>query len=638
MRQHLIILAGFLFFHPFLWAQDSTQTGLDPVTVTANFSPVQSSKTGRNIVVMKGEQFFQLPVNSIDELLRFIPGVEVQARGPMGVQSDIVIRGGTFQQVLVILDGIRLNDPLTGHFNSYIPIAPAEIDRIEVLKGAASAIYGTEAVGGVVHIITKSYSNLRKSQGQMQAALGEYGLRTLSAGGTLHTGKGVLAGGIQSNHATGQPQRGTTGFFDLTTASLSYRHNLSDKWHIAGRTAYDYRDFSAQNFYTTFVSDTATERVKTWWNHLQTGYTTDKLKWRLDAGYKTVDDRFSFNPKSVPNQNNSTVAQLLSVADIKMSAKSLLVVGMQYIRKTIESNDRGNHAVWHTGLFAIWRQQVGQHLFLEPGLRFDYNQRGGFELVPQLNASYRKEKYAIRGSIGRTIRDADFTERFNNYNRPLVTSGSIGYPDLVAETSLSYEVGADWWIGKHFKISGTFFSRNQNNLIDFVPTPYAEMPRRVNLVPNGTYALARNIAVVQTLGWETDLTYRKIFAKNHSLMASWGLVWLNSDSNGEKPGFYISSHARFLSNFSVIYQRGRFTASVNGLYKNREERKASAINARVSPSYFVLHAKLEGRVYKNLGIFVQADNLTDVSFSDLLGSVMPGRWLMGGIKWHIARQ
>ena len=107
---------------------------LDPITVTATLTPLSASKTGRNIIIVKGEQLNRLPVQSIDELIRYIPGVEVQSRGPMGAQSNITIRGGTFQQVLIILDGIRLNDPLTGHFNSYIPISPAEIDRIEILK------------------------------------------------------------------------------------------------------------------------------------------------------------------------------------------------------------------------------------------------------------------------------------------------------------------------------------------------------------------------------------------------------------------------------------------------------------------------------------------------------------------------
>src|SRR5687767_5491676 len=105
------LLVSSLFINHQALSQEGT--GLDPVTVTATISPLASSKTGRNIVTIKGEQFTNLPVHSIDELLRYLPGLEIQARGPMGVQSDFVIRGGTFQQVLVILDGMRLNDPLT---------------------------------------------------------------------------------------------------------------------------------------------------------------------------------------------------------------------------------------------------------------------------------------------------------------------------------------------------------------------------------------------------------------------------------------------------------------------------------------------------------------------------------------------
>ena len=118
---------------------------LDPVTITTSINPEKASQTGRSLLVIKGERFANLPIHSVDELLRYLPGIEVQARGPMGAQSDIVIRGGTFQQVLILIDGLRLNDPNSGHFGSYYPISPAEIDRIEVLKGASSAVYGSEA-------------------------------------------------------------------------------------------------------------------------------------------------------------------------------------------------------------------------------------------------------------------------------------------------------------------------------------------------------------------------------------------------------------------------------------------------------------------------------------------------------------
>ena len=97
------ILPALLLFTCYM--AQSQEIELDPITVTATLSQKRSSETGRNITIIKGENFKNLPVHSLDELLRYVPGVEIQARGPMGSQSDIVLRGGTYQQVLVILDG-----------------------------------------------------------------------------------------------------------------------------------------------------------------------------------------------------------------------------------------------------------------------------------------------------------------------------------------------------------------------------------------------------------------------------------------------------------------------------------------------------------------------------------------------------
>ena len=628
-------LIFFIFITVVLKAQDSTNL-LDPVTVTATLSPIQASKTGRNITVISGAVFAKMPVNSLDELLRYVPGIEVQSRGPMGVQSDIIIRGGTFQQVLVVLDGIKLNDPLTGHFNSYIPIAPAEIERIEILKGASSAIYGTEAVGGVIHIITKSFSrNIKQSTANAQLTAGDYGLIAAQAGGTFTDGKNIVSGGLLTNHSSGQPQRGTNGFFDLSTASLSYTRVLNTHWNLGLRSAYDYRSFGAQNFYTAFGSDTAVERVKTWWNHAQLSYNSERLKWQTNVGYKAVDDDYKFNTAVSPNKNKSKIFQVLSTLDFRLAKNTTLTTGAQYLQKRIASNDRGNHTVWQNGIFAILHQQFGENLFVDPALRFDYNSRSGGEWVPQLNAVYKFNALQFRGSIGRTIRDADFTERFNNYNRTRVTSGSIGNPDLISETSWSWEIGADYRLNNALKISTGYFQRNQNNLIDFVTTPYANMPRKENLVPGGTYALALNISEVTSTGFETDLQWQKVFSPNQQISANLGLVWLKSKlPNGTAPGFYISSHAKFMTNFSILYQRQWLVVSINGLYKTRTERKAaSPLILPVSANYFVVNAKVEIKIKKQFGVFVQVDNIGDVRYSDILGSVMPKRWLMGGIKW-----
>ena len=609
---------------------------LDPVTITATLHPVSSSATGRNITVIKGEQFSKLPVNSIDELLRYLPGLEVQMRGPMGSQSDIVLRGGTFQQVLVILDGIRINDPNTGHFNSYIPIAPSEIDRIEILKGASSAIYGSEAVGGVIQIITKTFSAKRAEktkQLSMQGAAGEYGLINGQLGGYYQNNNTALAGGIISNNATGQQQRGTRGYFHNNSASVSINQFLNQYWNISFRTAYDSRDFAAQNFYTTFKSDTANEKVSTIWNQFKLGYEKEQKSFSLNVGYKAVKDQYQFNSAGTANLNKSGLLQGLAIYKWQVSGKTTFTTGGQWVNKQMRSNDRGDHSLNQAGGFVVVDEKIGDQLNISPAMRIEWHQRNGWQLVPQVNVSYKLPYLQLRGSAGRTTRDADFTERFNNYNKSFVSSGSIGNPDLVAENSYSYEAGLDFFGIKNMRVSSTFFQQRFTQLIDYVTTPYAAMPRKENLSPSGTYALAENLGKVNSTGVETDIQYSKKYKNEQEFWATAGFTYIDSKSDNATPSFYLSSHARFLTNFNVRYTLKQISVSINGLYKQRASQLSTPINAEISKDYFVLNAQLQAFVYKKkASIFLQLDNVFNTHYSDLLGSQMPARWLMGGFK------
>lgn len=614
---------------------------LDPITVTASLTPVSASKTGRNILIIKGDVLQKLPVQSIDELLRYVPGVEVQSRGPMGTQADFTIRGGTFQQVLVILDGIRLNDPLSGHFSSYIPIAPAEIDRIEILKGASSAIYGTEAVGGVVHIITKTFAAKKQSNGHKinaQLTAGDYGLFNTQAGISMHQKNTTASVGVLTNNAKGQALRGTKGYFNLTTISASVKQQLNEHNSIAYRFGYDDRDFNAQNFYTTFLSDTATEAVVSRWHHLKFMHQKNKHRFSFDAGYKQADDVYRFRKGVSPNVNNSSLFQSLAIHDYTINDKSSITSGVQFISRKIASNDRGNHEVSNAGAFVLLNQKIGDNLQLNPALRIDWNERGGWEIIPQLNASYRLESILFRGSAGRTTRDADFTERFNNYQRNPVPSGQrIGNPDLTSETSFSYELGADYFVNSSLKIGVTWFERFQQGLIDYVNTPYADMPRQVNLTPGGSYLLAKNIDKVNTTGIETDIQYTHAFNEQQSLTAGLGFIWMRSRSSDTIPSLYVSNHARELINFNIAYRYKRVAISTNGLFKARKpQQAASPLIVPISADYFVLNARADLFLVKNkLAVFIQADNIFNRRYSDLLGSVMPQRWVMGGVKVNL---
>ena len=608
-------------------------TQLSEVVVTASMLPQQEKETGRNIVSIKGSSLQNLPISSIDELLKYLPGIETQQRGPAGTQSNIIIRGGTFQQVLVIIDGIRINDPLTGHFNSYIPLHPEDINRIEIIKGAASAIYGSDAIGGVVNIITNGLQQKNNHKLSVGSKWGSYNSRSNNFWWGVQKEKWKLSVSSQQNKADGENLRGTSGYYNNSFYAANFNYAFASNWKLHILYANDSRDFNAQNFYTTFKSDTASEIVKSNWTQmgLSKQYTHKIVK--FDVAYKNLSDRFRFNPAGSFNENKTSLFVAQGSVQFTRNTNHQIVTGAQWIHKKIRSNDRGNHDLAHGAAFLIATHKLPKNIFINESLRIDWDQNYGWIIIPQINGSWVNGNLTTRASIGKGVRDADFTERYNNYNKSIVTSGSIGNPYLQAEKSWSYELGADYRMGSNFKWGATAFLRDQNNLIDWTPTPYPMMPRQSNLVINGSYSLATNVSSVKTKGIETDLTYNKKWGEDYELNLSTGLVWLSSTSPNKTPSFYISSHARFLWNEQIIFRARKLQLSVNSVYKIRNTQTASAINATLSPNYFLVNSKCAYLFNKRKGnVFLEVTNLTNTAYSDLLGAIMPSRWIAAGFQ------
>lgn len=608
---------------------------LEPVNISNSRTLQKNSVTGKNITVVDGKLFEKLPVISLDDLLKYIPGVEIQQRGPAGAQADIIIRGGTFQQILVLIDGVKLNDPITGHFSGYIPITPSEIERIEIIKGPAAAMFGSEAVGGVVNIISKinySYKKEKKLNITAGAIAGEYGLLNGSAHlyGTGEKLNFSLA--AFSNNATGQLLRSNNrGYFNNHTFSGSIAKQLGNRWQLSLQSSYDIRDFAAQNFYTTFLSDTATEKVSTLWNHLQLKKTVNNKSDQFDGIYKNTLDNYSFNKKSIANQNRSELMLLQYLHTGQVNKNISFVYGTMLEHRKITSNDRGNHSTNHAAVFGSAVVQYKQ-LSINPGLRAVNDQNYGTELLPQLNISYKTEDIVFRGGAGRAIRAADFTERFNNYNKPLVKSGTIGNPDLAAEKSWSYEIGADVLVND-FRFSATGFYRSQRQLIDYVITPYAEMPRKDNLDPTGSYSLAKNIKTADTKGLEVEIAWQKNLSKDIHLQLVSSALFLDTKTSDTRPSFYILSHAKLLLQQYILFRYKNLELSFNGLYKERaplSEKRAGRISVSQSVNYAIGNGRIQYNLKKISG-FVMVNNIGDRQYTDLLGSNMPGRWTSGGI-------
>lgn len=617
-------------------AQEVIKTEED-VTITATNSQQRIVQTGRNITVIPGTLFQKLAVNSVDELLRYANGVEVQQRGPQGSQSDILIRGGTFQQVLVLIDGIRLNDPLTGHFNGNIPIHPNEIDRIEILKGPASAVWGADAVGGVIHIITKAFNKKNTEKRNIQAGFqfGAYGLTNLNIGLSAAIKNTYYSLGMLSNNAEGPELRGTTAYFNNNTLHGAVHTKLKDGWLLSMKSVLDGRKFNAQNYYTTFGSDTAKEEVNSFFNHIQLSKNWNHKKLTTDLSYKALSDEFQFNSVGTANKNRTRQLIYQLNYESKIDANTNFSTGLQAMNRVIRSNDRGNHELFSFGTYFIVKHNLQKNWYMNEALRIDYNENFGTVLSPQLNIIYQPNNWSFRASFAQGIRDADFTERFNNYNRTLVTSGSIGNPDLKTENTWNIETGVDY--NKNgFRFSSTLFYRKQNNLIDWAVTPYANMPRKVNLIPTGSYALATNLKEVTTSGAEIDINYKKEISTSQSILVNYNLTYLNSTTDQAVASFYIIGHAKWLSTVNAAYNFNQFTVAINALYKARDSRTAPAINAAITKEYFILNSKIAYQLKRyKMNIFAQATNILDTQYSDILGAVMPGRWLSGGIQVNL---
>jgi iron complex outermembrane receptor protein len=178
------LLASFFFLGilSVTYAQiDSTKTvELENIIIQGNRINFSFKESSRNISVMSDVEIKNLPAQSISEILTYIPGVDIRQRGPVGVQADIGIRGGTFEQTLVLINGIKLTDPQTGHHSLNVPVNFSNLKRIEVLKGPGARIYGQNAFSGAVNFITSvpenRYAGIRLYGGQHKLFGGTFDL------------------------------------------------------------------------------------------------------------------------------------------------------------------------------------------------------------------------------------------------------------------------------------------------------------------------------------------------------------------------------------------------------------------------------------------------------------------------------
>ena len=274
------------------------------------------------------------------------------------------------------------------------------------------------------------------------------------------------------------------------------------------------------------------------------------------------------------------------------------------------------------------------------GIRFDHDEVYGVEWMPQVNLAYPLGQWLFRGSVGRTIRSPDFTERFisTGIEEPLAPGRNLGNPSLRAERAWSLETGIERQIGKGIGVGTTGFYRFSHDLIDYIITAAEDIPGADNLVPGQEYFYAQNIGLLDTWGLESFVSGRHSIQNED--VVEWGISYqgLLSRSDSAIVSKYLSSHARNLVQARIGIRNRLFNLQVLTLFKNRDAGDAQEINEVLTPEYMLWNLRADAYMWKeNLVLSFQINNLFNRDYADILGAKMPGRWIFGGITWKFHR-
>lgn len=221
--------------------------GLEPVIITTTRTPTKLSHITRSASIIDASDIKNSTAHSVEELLKYALGVDIMQRGPYGVQADSGIRGSTFSQVLILVNGVRVNDPQIAHHNFDLGLTLKDIERIEVLRGHGSSLYGADAFGGIINIITKKPDKVKYAD----ISYGEYNTSLINGGFSEKRGNFGTSLSFEKKKSDGY--RYDTDF-DITTLSSNSTLNLPDLGSLNFLVGYTGKEFGANDFYGAYPS------------------------------------------------------------------------------------------------------------------------------------------------------------------------------------------------------------------------------------------------------------------------------------------------------------------------------------------------------------------------------------------------
>lgn len=577
---------------------------LDRIVVTPSRLTTALSKNSRSLTILDESAFEASSYKAIPDLIGQMGGVDIRRRGPGGVQADVDIRGTTFEQNTVLIDGVKVNDPQTGHFNMDIPLTMMDVDTIEILKGPASSLYGANAFGGVINMVT------RKPSGDKIVLYAEGGSYDYLDGGLSIS----VPVGIAANRFSFEQSR-STGYMSQTDFNiLSLTNSTMIETGIGAYNllfGYLNKDFGAANFYSNLYPNEY-ERTDTRFFKIDGKTEIGSLMVGPKLFLRRHGDKFVLDQNRTGWQTNYSATysyggELNFALENKFSDVSW---GYELARDTIDSTNLQTHSRTRDGFYMEFVPHLAEDLYLNVGFREDYYGDFGWEASPSVSASYKALKYfTLRGSVGRAYRIPTFTDLYYN------DAANQGSASLNSESAWSYEAGGEFSYGA-FLADAAYFYRDTQSTIDWIRYSSRDPWRASNIGASNTNGLELTLAISPEKIWD-GAPVKKLYVMNTMLD-----IYAKHD---------------YLSKYALDYLKEQLSAGADFEASGFKNSWVLNYKKRINDSgYIVVDIKLSKEIIRkgrvSFEAYIEVSNLFGADYSEQSDVPMPGRWVVSGAR------
>lgn len=597
-------LASLLMSTLLMNAQENDQKTdtLKEVVISSSRIDLPFKENSRTIQIVTAEDIKKLGVTNVADALQQIAGIDVRRQGVNGMQSDLYIRGGSFDQTLLLIDGIKVDDAQTGHHTMNLALPIEVIKRIEVIKGPAARIFGQNAFTGAINIVTKDVEDnslVAKVQG------GSFDQFIAEVTGTVSLKESSHIVHFSKNFSDGYRHNSD---FDNTNYVLKSQFN-KNKLPIELLTSYSERKFGANGFYGIPSATEQYEETQASLIGFSTIIKNGNWTFKPRVYWRRNQDLYLYirsNPSAYRNMHitNKVAAELNGSYQSNVGITGF---GVEFSKYYISSNRLGDNQREIATLFLEHRFQFFNNILdVTPGISASYFSDFDNQFFPGLDVGVKiSDKFRAYGNIGTSYRVPTYTNLY--YTSPT----TISNPDLNTEEAFSQEVGFKY-ISNRFNLSVAAFNRDADNLIDYVRE-------------NTTDAWqAQNIQSVNTKGYETQVDY--LFTINKlPQKIQLGYSYLDNDVK--------TSEANF-SQYSINSMKHQFTSSLQfNIFKGFNTTFAYRYVERTAGmSYNVYDVNVSYRI-KAFELSMFANNIFNAEYIESGMIPMPKGNVLFGMKY-----